>query len=132
MSKLLHVVFTSSAVFAAASAPGCGAPKAASTAIVDCLAADASKIDALIVDLRSKTKPDGSRDWAAISADAVASGVVIGGCALAEFVESYLAPTRAMLASNAPADGLQARQTLEHFRATEAGGATFKTRLGTQ
>lgn len=130
MSKLLHLFFASSAVFAAASAPGCGAPKAASTAIVDCLAADATQIDALVADLSSKTNTDGSRDWAAISADAVASGGVIGGCALAEFVELYLAPTRAMVAPNRPADGLQARQTLEHFRATQAGGATFKTRLG--
>lgn len=87
-------------------------------AIVDCLAADAAQIGALVAGLGTKTNPDGTRDWAAIAADAIARGVVIGGCALAEFVESYLAPTRAMVASNAPADGLLARQTLERFRAT--------------
>lgn len=111
----------------AASALGCGPARTAGSAVIDCVAADRAKIDALIVDLGTKTRPDGTRDWAAIEADAIGAGVAIGGCALAEFVESYLAPSQGV---KAPSDGLAARQTLEDFRATKAGGATFKTQHG--
>jgi hypothetical protein len=53
---------------------------------------------------------------------------VIGGCALAEFIETVLQPSQRVEASS---DDAQARQTFEHFRSTQAGNATFKTRLGT-
>lgn len=127
MSKHLSVVLASLLLAALASTLGCGAPKAAGHAVIDCLAADRAKISALILDLATKNKPDGTRDWAAIESEAIAAGIEIGGCALAEFVESYLTPSQGV---KAPADGLAARQTLEDFRARHAGGATFKTKSG--
>jgi len=129
MSKHLYVVIASLALSAtvAFSAAGCSTAKHAGNAVIDCVAADRAKIEATIIELGTKTKPDGSRDWSAIAADAIANGVEIGGCALAEFVQSYLAPATGV---KAPSDSLEARQTLEQFRTTKAGGATFKTRLG--
>ena len=125
----------SSLLLAVASGPGCKAAQVASHAVVDCLVADRAKIDATIVDLGGKTKPDGTHDWAAIEADAISAGVVIGGCALAELVESYLTPSQSIGAPNEPvkppSDSAEARHTLEEFRTTRAGNATFKTRLGT-
>ncbi len=112
---------------ASGGAAGCGPSKVAGKAVLDCLAADAAGIDQTIIDLGTKTRPDGTRDWGAIESTAIGHGLVIGGCALAQFVQTYLSPGTGV---KAPADGLEARQTLEHFRATEAGGATFKTRLG--
>jgi hypothetical protein len=115
-------------VIAGVGATGCGAPQVAGHVVIDCISGDRAKIDATIADLGTKTKPDGSRDWSAIEADAIASGIEIGGCALAEFVEAYLAPAKSV---KAPSDSLEARQALEHVRATQAGGPSFKTRLGT-
>lgn len=129
MSKHLYAVIASLALFATAAFPatGCGTAKNAGNAVIDCLAADRAKIGATIIDLGTKTKPDGSHDWAAVAADAIANGAEIGGCALAEFVQSYLAPASGV---KAPSDSIEARQTLEQFRTTKAGGATFKTRFG--
>jgi len=128
MLKHLHTLLTSLAIVTAGLATGCSGSKQPGTAVIDCLVADRAKIDALITDLGTKTKPDGSRDWSAIEADALVAGVEIGGCALAEFVESFLAPASGL---KAPSDGVEARQTLEHFRSTKTGGASFKTRFGT-
>ena len=127
MSKYLRLCVTALALTGGASA-GCRAPQVAGHAIIDCLVADRIKIDALITDLGTKTKPDGSRDWSAIEADALANGIEIGGCAIAEFVETYLAPAPTV---KAPSDSVEARQALEHVRATQAGSPSFKTRLGT-
>ncbi|HEX3763178.1 MAG TPA: hypothetical protein VHW23_31005 [Kofleriaceae bacterium] len=120
--------FVSALALAAAATTGCGPAKTAGNAVVDCLAADRTKIDALIADFETKTRSDGTRDWGAIEADALSAGVTIGGCALAELVETILQPAARAATSS---DGAAARQTFEHFRSTEAGNATYKTRLGT-
>jgi len=106
--------------------PSCGAAQRAGTAAIDCVAADRAKIDALIVDLATKTKPDGTRDWAAIEAEAIADGLVIGGCALAEFVTSYL-PSSALSARTGTDPAAQA--TLERVRA-RFDGARWRTAAG--
>jgi hypothetical protein len=113
--------------FTLVTAAGCGSVKNPGNTVIDCLAADRAKIDTLIADLATKTRADGSRDWSAIETDAISAGVTIGGCALAEFIGSLLQPQHVEAAS----DEALARQTLEHFRSTQAGNATFKTRLGT-
>jgi len=127
MSNYVPAFLSSLLLLTAASPLDCGPVKTAGNAVIDCVAADRTKIDALIVDLATKTKPDGTRDWAAIESEAITAGIEVGGCALAEFVQSYLRPSQGV---KAPSDGLAARQTLEHFRTSQAGGATFKTKSG--
>jgi hypothetical protein len=128
MSKYLPAFVSALTLAVCAGATGCTPVRTAGNAVIDCLAADRARIDTTLADLGTKTRPDGTRDWSAIEADALAAGVVIGGCALAELVESILPPAQHAAASS---DDLAARQTFEHFRSTQAGNATFKTRLGT-
>jgi hypothetical protein len=127
MFKSLPAFVSAFTLVTAAGAIGCGSPRNPGNAVIDCLAADHTRIDALIAELGTRTKPDGTRDWSAIESDAISAGVVIGGCALAEFIETLLTPAQHVQTS----DDTQARQTFEHFRSTQAGNATFKTRLGT-
>lgn len=128
MWKYLSVFVSALTLAVSAGATGCAPVRTAGNAVIDCLAADRAKIDATLADLGARTRPDGSRDWSAIEADALAAGVVIGGCALAELVAPLLAPAQHAAAAS---DDLAARQTFEHFRSMQAGNATFKTRLGT-
>lgn len=128
MFKHLPAFVSAFTLVTAAGAIGCGSARNPGNTVIDCLAADRAKIDTLIADLAAKTRSDGSRDWSAIETDAISAGVTIGGCALAEFIESLLQPSQHVQASSEDA---QARQTFEHFRSTQAGNATFKTRLGT-
>lgn len=134
MWKYLAAFISALTLAALAGATGCGPVRHAGDAVIDCLSADRAKIDATLADLGTKTRADGSRDWGAIEADALAAGVVIGGCALAELVQSLLPAAPAAPAAEhaaASSDDAAARQTFEHFRSTQAGNATFKTRLGT-
>lgn len=128
MFKHLPAFVSAFTLVTAAGAIGCGSPRNPGNIVIDCLAADRAKIDTLIADLATKTRSDGTRDWSAIESDAVSAGVTIGGCALAEFIGSLLQPSQHVETSS---DEALARQTLEHFRFTQAGNATFKTRLGT-
>lgn len=127
MFKHLPALVSAFTLVTAAGAIGCGAARNPGNVVIDCLAADRAKIDTLIADLATRTRSDGTRDWNAIETDAVSAGVAIGGCALAEFIESLLHPSHV----EASSDDTQARQTFEHFRSTQAPNATFKTRLGT-
>lgn len=128
MFKHLPAFVSAFTLVTAAGAIGCGSARNPGNAVIDCLAADRAKLDTLISDLGTRTRPDGTRDWSAIEADALSAGVVIGGCALAEFIETILKPSQPVQAAS---DDLVAHQTFEDFRSTRAGNATFKTRLGT-
>jgi hypothetical protein len=128
MLKYLPALISAFTLVTAAGATGCGSPRNPGNAVIDCLAADHARIDALIAELGTRTRPDGTRDWSAIETDAISAGVVIGGCALAELIEAFLKPAPQLQTTG---EGTQARQTFEHFRSTQAGNATFKTRLGT-
>jgi hypothetical protein len=130
MWKYLPAFVSALTLAVCAGASGCTPVHNVGNAVIDCLAADRAKIDATLADLGTKTRPDGTRDWSAIEADAIAAGVEIGGCALAELVASILPPAPHAAASSS-SDDIAARQTFEHFRSTRAGNATFKTRLGT-
>lgn len=127
MSKLINLCIAAVVTSVLSAGSGCGPAKNAGNIVIDCIAADHAKIDAVIIDLGTKKRADGTRDWGAIEADAIANGLQIGGCALAQFIQSYLTPGAGV---KAPADGLQARETLEHYRTTQANGATFKTAQG--
>jgi hypothetical protein len=128
MFKHLPAFVSAFTLVTAAGAIGCGPARNAGNTVIDCLAADHAKIDAVIADLGTRTRPDGTRDWSAIETDAISAGVVIGWCALAEFIETVLQPSQHVQAASADT---QARPTFEHFRSTQAGNAAFKTRLGT-
>ena len=76
--------------------------------------------------------PDGDRlRLACIKGKAIAKGVQVGGCALAELVQDVIGnspgstPSTALAQSGA-GDGALARATLEDFRARIAGGAVFR------
>jgi hypothetical protein len=127
MFKHLPAFVSAFTLVTAAGAIGCGSARNPGNTVIDCLAEDRARIDTLIADLATRTRSDGTRDWSAIETDAISAGVTIGGCALAEFIESLLQPQHV----EASSDDTQARQTFEHFRSTQAGNATFKTRLGT-
>lgn len=89
-------------------------------AVVDCLGDNRAQIDALLLELSpliSLQRPD----WAAVYQRAKRAGRDIGGCVLAELVQSYLASPRAPETT----EGWNAHDTLEKFRAEEAGGMTF-------
>jgi len=138
VSISLNVFIACVAVLIGIEASACGPGKKAEKAVIDCVSAQRSKIDATVLELGTKTKPDGSRDWNGIEGVAIAKGLEIGGCALAEFIQSYLgsgtppgSAGAAPAAAAPPSDAAVAQQTFEHFRATAADGDQFKTRLGT-
>lgn len=94
---------------------------------VDCINAERSKIDALIASFWPSS--GGAPDWGRIETIAIDAGVSIGGCALAEFVQSYLAPAPGT-AAPPPELAVQAKDTLERYRNKHANNASFKTAAG--
>lgn len=124
--KLMGVL----AVLGLAAAPvvssGCG-PQGPGPVIgqltVDCLGTARPQIDALLGEFKGLLT-GGGFDWSAVYQRAKQAGKVVGGCALAELVQFYLGGTRSI----EEGDGWKAHSTLEQFRTTEAGGATFKAR----
>lgn len=99
--------------------------------VIDCAKAEADKIAVLLTSMRSLLT--GQPDWAGIEARAIDAGEAIGGCALAELVQEYLAPTPPAApgtARMASTEARTARATFEDFRARVAGGATYRTKHG--
>ena len=93
------------------------------TAIVDCTKANRDKITALEVEMVAALSGAG---WSGVKQRAIDAGLEIGGCALAEVIQSYLAQGKAL----APTDTWQARNAFEEYRKNYAGGATFRTAEG--
>jgi hypothetical protein len=95
--------------------------------IVDCVNADQARIKSLLDSFwpSSGAKPD----FGKIEAAAIDAGVSIGGCAIAAFVQKYLAPP---MGTAVPPPGLAnaARDTLERFRGKHANGALFRFKDG--
>jgi len=106
----------------------CGAAQHAGPVVIDCLAANRAPIEALILSFAPLIAGD-HPDWSTVEQQAIAAGELVGGCALAEVVQAYLAPPPGRMAP-APAPGLAARGALEDFRSKHAGGAAFHTRAG--
>jgi len=106
--------------------PGPGPGPIVISAVVDCTVQNRDQITSLIAEF--KTLLSGQMpDWAAIYQRAKNAGKAIGGCALAEIVQSYLGNRTA---PPPQADSWNAYNTLERFRREEAGNATFKTSAG--
>jgi hypothetical protein len=95
-------------------------------AIIDCTTQNQDQIDSLLGEF--KTLLSGKLpDWSAIYQRAKSAGKSIGGCALAELVQSYLGNKAAPPPIG---DSWTANNTLERFRREEAGNATFHTSAG--
>lgn len=104
--------------------PNPGPAPVIGTSIIDCLGAERPQVDALLAELLPLIQLQ-RPDWAAVYQRAKQAGRSIGGCVIAELVQGYLSGTRA---TGTTAGGWDAHETLEQFRATEAGGATFQAR----
>ena len=89
---------------------------------IDCLGVNRPQIASLLTELTPLVNMN-RPDWPAVYQRAKTAGTSIGGCVLAELVQSYLGGTRAP----EPGEGWTAHETLEKFRAEEANNATFKT-----
>ncbi len=106
----------------------CGPAKVASQAVIDCVAADRAQITAVMLSFTPLISGD-APDWLGVENRAIAAGETIGGCALAELVQGFLAPPVGR-AAPAASNGNLARAALEDFRTQHAGGATFHTPVG--
>lgn len=95
--------------------------------IVDCVNAQRPSIDSLITSFWPKD--GGAPDWSKIESVAIDAGITIGGCALAEFVQAYLAPPPGRMAPD-DANGVRARDALERYRNKHANNAVFRTADG--
>ncbi len=116
-------------VLAGSLQPACTTPAVvtAGGVAIDCLKEDQAKLVEIVGTLWSIFAGSGS--WTDVEAQAIAAGKSLGGCALAEVVQKYLAPPKGRAAP--PADqGRAARAALEDFRTTQVGGATFVTSMG--
>lgn len=92
-------------------------------ALIDCTKANRVQVEKTVNELSpllDLEKPDMSM----LYQRAKHAGVAIGGCALAELVQTYLGGRKA---PPTPQAGWDMRSVLEKFRAEEAGGTTFKT-----
>lgn len=93
--------------------------------VVDCIAQDRAKLDALGAELQPLIA---AGDWTTFESKANGGGLEIGGCIAAELINRYLAPPPGNAAPPA-AQGQAARASMERLR-TGWKGATFKTSQG--
>lgn len=109
--------------------PACGTPAVVTggAVVIDCLAQDQAQLMELVGSLWAVFTSSGS--WKDVENSAIAAGKDLGGCALAEVVQHYLAPPKGR-AAPAGEQGRAARAALEDFRTTQANGATFHTAAG--
>ena len=109
--------------------PACGTPAVVTggAVVIDCLAQDQAQLVNLVGSLWAVFTSSGS--WKDVETSAITAGKDLGGCALAEVVQHYLAPPKGR-AAPAGDQGRAARAALEDFRATQANGATFHTAAG--
>lgn len=92
-------------------------------ALVDCTKASRDKIEALGIEMIAAL---GGGGWQAVKEQAVNAGIEVGGCALAELVQSVLSGRKAL----APDESWTARRAFDDYRRTVAGNATFRTAGG--
>jgi hypothetical protein len=113
----------------------CSGAKHAETAVIDCTGGTVPGVVANVLETLSDWSRDetagGCRtatgyDWGCVESKAIAKGEQVGGCAIAELVQTILGGTKATPVS----DSWLARAALEDFRARAAGGATFHTPRG--
>lgn len=105
-------------------------------AVVDCTAANASAIGGTLAAMRAKPEDGGcaagtGTNWDCVQSKAIANGVVVGGCAFLELISAELSPVaRVASATGEPPPERAGRAAFESYRASIAGGATFRTMAG--
>lgn len=124
--RIRMVLAGSVALALVASLSACPNPPKPVQIVIDCTKQSHESIESLIAQF-APLLIGNQPDWAAVESKALDAGETIGGCALAEFVNTYL--TRRGATVTAEATWL-AHDTLEHFRTSHAGGATFHTATG--
>ena len=115
---------------------------AAKPGIINCTAEDLGTTPALNLETlvaiantiaaeRASCMTPGGLDWKCVERDAIAKGLTLGGCMLAEMVAAAANAVKSsgsgLVADPAPPPG---RAELERFRAQVAGGATYHTASG--
>lgn len=100
--------------------------------VVDCTASNGAEVANLLATLRPLVALQ-EPDWAKVKEAAIAAGRAVGGCALAELIDEFIAhrlaaPASLMLAAP-QTEVIRARATLEDVRAI-FGGPTFHTDHG--
>jgi hypothetical protein len=93
--------------------------------VIDCIAQDRAKLDALGAELQPLIA---AGDWTTFEAKANGGGAEIGGCIAAELINKYLAPPPGNAAPS-PENGQNAKAAMDRVRANFKG-ATFKTSQG--
>lgn len=101
------------------------------TAVIDCVSADRTKIDALLGEFKPLLL-EGRVEWSVIYQRAKQAGKSIGGCFLGELVNFYLGGVRLASTGEPPEPDAtwEARRVFEKFRVEELDGATLKTEAG--
>lgn len=102
----------------------CNQIKSAGNVVIDCAKENQGVLIALTASIFNKATSGGT--WSDAEQMAKGAGARIGGCALAEAVQRFLGGNRSLSIE----ESNDARASLEHFRITEANGATFKTAIG--
>lgn len=93
--------------------------------IVDCTRADQGVVNGVIREMLPLVYGE-KVDWKAVEDRAIAAGVTIGGCALAELAQLVLGSRKAPTTEQS----WGMHDTLEKFRETIANGASFRTAHG--
>lgn len=105
---------------------GCGAAANIPRAVIDCTVSNRPQIEALILEFRQILVGE-SPNWQAVLDKAIAAGVSIGGCALAELAQTSKTAPQAMFYEPGTRS---AQSVLEDYRSKHAGGSTFRTPKG--
>jgi hypothetical protein len=102
--------------------------QAASAAVVDCTARHQDEVAALVLEFRTLLSGD-LPDWRAVESRALHAGRVIGGCALARFVDSFLVASGPPTSLAGARSAAAACEVFDRFRASY-GGVRYRTEGG--
>lgn len=134
--SLVVGVILSCAVAGVLVTQACSGSKSPGAAVIDCTGGNAPGIVTNVLatlEQWNKPEPDGCRtatgwNWGCVEHAAIAKGEQIGGCAIAELVNSFL---QAQGPKATPvAEGWRAREALEQARAHWGGNVVWRTAKG--
>lgn len=108
----------------------------AGNAMVDCTAASAGAIGGTLASMRGDCFTPATEavpaktDWGCVRGKAIAAGLQVGGCAFVELVSAEFSAARVASATGEAPPVRPGRAAFESYRASVAGGATFRTDNG--
>lgn len=117
---------------AAGSMTACTAAQRTATlpAIVDCTSASSAAIGDTAASMRGSCATAGATDWKCVTAKAIAAGLQIGGCAFLDVLGTPTSTARLAPATGPTPPDREGRAAFESYRASQAGGAAFRTAAG--